>query len=352
MSMSSDEHWIMKIKAIGFFMPLFKWTPVLIILAITSWSYYAYVMELCVYNKANLINMILLLSFYHITLILFVWSYWKTIITSLVHIPDQWRIPDEEVNHLLHADNLETRDQILNSFARNLQVKNRTESGSMRFCEKCKIIKPDRAHHCRICRCCVLKMDHHCVWVNNCVNFHNYKYFVLFVGYALIMCVYIASTSLRDFLQYFRGEVNFHILFLFFTAVMFALSLVSLFFYHIYLVLVNRTTLESSRAPTFPVGGANKHAYNVNWYANFCEVFGHDWKYWFLPVYTSQGDGFNFPTAIDLDYDSTASRIDVHPTDALIDIESSLNKHYHSALLSHSKDVSTTVSHNTDRLPI
>ena len=29
-------------------------------------------------------------------------------------------------------------------------------------CKKCQMPKPPRAHHCSICRRCVLKMDHHC----------------------------------------------------------------------------------------------------------------------------------------------------------------------------------------------
>lgn len=43
-----------------------------------------------------------------------------------------------------------------------VQVKR--SGGGARFCAKCSAYKPPRAHHCRRCGRCVLRMDHHCVW--------------------------------------------------------------------------------------------------------------------------------------------------------------------------------------------
>lgn len=31
-------------------------------------------------------------------------------------------------------------------------------------CTRCETYRPPRAHHCRICKRCVKKMDHHCPW--------------------------------------------------------------------------------------------------------------------------------------------------------------------------------------------
>ncbi|CAM9553216.1 unnamed protein product, partial [Ectocarpus sp. 13 AM-2016] len=61
---------------------------------------------------------------------------------------------------------------------------------SRRFCRKCNAYKPVRAHHCSICRRCVVKMDHHCPWVNNCVGIGNHKFFIQFISYVLVISVY------------------------------------------------------------------------------------------------------------------------------------------------------------------
>lgn len=41
------------------------------------------------------------------------------------------------------------------------------------ICRKCISPKPQRTHHCSVCDRCVLAMDHHCPWLNNCVGYYN-----------------------------------------------------------------------------------------------------------------------------------------------------------------------------------
>ncbi len=79
-----------------------------------------------------------------------------------------------------------------------------------RYCEKCCKIKPDRCHHCSVCNTCVLKMDHHCPWVNNCIGFANYKFFMLFLFYSYVYCILVAHGIIQHLFFSEGGEEEEH----------------------------------------------------------------------------------------------------------------------------------------------
>ena len=41
-----------------------------------------------------------------------------------------------------------------------------------------------------MCNICVEKFDHHCIWINQCVGLHNYKYFIVFLFLHALVCTY------------------------------------------------------------------------------------------------------------------------------------------------------------------
>lgn len=46
--------------------------------------------------------------------------------------------------------------------------------------------KPERTHHCSVCKTCIIKFDHHCPWLNQCVGLYNERYFVGFLVYMVL----------------------------------------------------------------------------------------------------------------------------------------------------------------------
>lgn len=72
----------------------------------------------------------------------------------------------------------------------------------LQFCQICEGFKAPRSHHCRKCGRCVMKMDHHCPWINNCVGWGNHAYFTAFLSFAVLGC--LQATIILSFTLY-RG---------------------------------------------------------------------------------------------------------------------------------------------------
>ena len=146
-------------------------------------------------------------------------------------------------------------------------------------CRTCRLLKPARSKHCSICKACVAKHDHHCVWVNNCLGRGNYGYFVallftlsvlitygVYLGH-MILTTTLQETTLRrsqgmisrshwsvgkDWSTYFQLWAvafadNIRIGSVTMLACMTAPLALGLFLYHVYLIWAGMTTNESHK---------------------------------------------------------------------------------------------------------
>lgn len=173
-------------------------------------------------------------------------------------------------------------------------------SGGLRICKWCALPKPDRTHHCRVCRGCVLRMDHHCPWLANCVGWGNHKYFMLLLVYGSLTCLFVGVTMVEsvvkvvgspkaEFMSLFAVLLGSTIdLFLFFVLLLFGC-------FHVYLLTKGMTTIEFCekrlrRSDVQPP----PDMWNLGFWRNFNEAFGYNPFLWFLPIDNRRGDGKHF----------------------------------------------------------
>lgn len=149
-----------------------------------------------------------------------------------------------------------------------------------------------------------MKMDHHCVMLNNCVGFANYKLFVLLICYAILFCAFVAATLLQILIwQLAEGKlIGNSIQFLIICVYAFGLGLccIALASLHFYLIFKNRTTIEHIRYKDLKRDGD----LTPDWYGfkydrglneNWKQVFGDNPWLWFVPYRNSVGNGVSFP---------------------------------------------------------
>mmetsp|Transcript_2580 Transcript_2580/g.6044 ORF Transcript_2580/g.6044 Transcript_2580/m.6044 type:complete len:287 (+) Transcript_2580:34-894(+) len=55
------------------------------------------------------------------------------------------------------------------------------EEWEQKFCRECLLWRPRRCGHCHYCARCVLRLDHHCLFMGTCIGERNVRFFVAFL---------------------------------------------------------------------------------------------------------------------------------------------------------------------------
>ncbi len=58
-----------------------------------------------------------------------------------------------------------------------------------KYCLECNLFRISGMSHCRECNRCILDMDHHCIWLGNCIGRNNMKHFHVYL-YTLVAVIY------------------------------------------------------------------------------------------------------------------------------------------------------------------
>lgn len=165
----------------------------------------------------------------------------------------------------------------------------RQQGEEIRFCKKCRSVKPDRAHHCSTCERCIHRMDHHCPWVNNCVGENNQKYFVLFTFYVMVTSVFGLAMAAWFFfqcaVQNFEGcdailpgaVVFIMMIFGVFEGFLFSLFTCIMFCTQIHAIITDETGIESLK---------KENRNKLKWYDSLKEVFGSSPGFHWLSPYS------------------------------------------------------------------
>ncbi|XP_016137337.1 probable palmitoyltransferase ZDHHC20, partial [Sinocyclocheilus grahami] len=163
----------------------------------------AYVELFCWILLTRAMQRVVFLCLFHVCFGMFSWSFWKTLSTTPSSPSVEFQLSSSD--SLLYEQECGgmEKSQILLEISRKLPIHTQftPAARAIRFCHHCQLIKPDCCHHCSVCQMCVLKMDHHCPWLNNCIGFYNYKFFMLFLLYSLLYCLLIVTTVTPTFIQ-------------------------------------------------------------------------------------------------------------------------------------------------------
>jgi palmitoyltransferase len=164
--------------------------------------------------------------------------------------------------------------------------------GSTMQCPYCRLWQPLRTKHCHDCDKCVLRFDHHCIWLGTCVGQCNHRGFWWYIFYETLLVMWTIIAYFSTFNRSSTG--NWLLQDLFVLIIIIALTateafLITLLAFHSYLIMTNQTTYELTRRKRIPYlrGLPDKaHPFSKGLKANvysFCSTSRSEYLIYVLP---------------------------------------------------------------------
>ncbi|KAK0416208.1 hypothetical protein QR680_012345 [Steinernema hermaphroditum] len=283
--------------------------------AFLLWHIFYSVSFLAILSEFNFATVILLLQAFNGIWISTIVSLFRAAYYQAKAIPEEFKFPKElldEKNVFKAIGRWSRENKIPARF--HLQSSNDGDVECPRFCPKCRVVKPDRAHHCRQCERCVMRMDHHCPVLGNCVHFHNHKFFINFLLAATALCFFAQAVIFPRVIEITKNLFETSIEALrnpnAYTCVAsgiinaFVCSLaLSWFLYTLASQMMrNETTLEGSAKSDYGdkgifADGRSDYSVGTRW-ENF-KTFVGTGRLWFLPVDAMyEGNAYTYPFTV------------------------------------------------------
>lgn len=172
-----------------------------------------------------------------------------------------------------------------------------TRQPNWHFCPVCESLVPPRSWHCNICNICILKRDHHCMFTSCCIGHLNQRYFLMFVFYVFVACLYATvynasfvwtRVEFSGFMSIFKVifplfmlllDYSFNQIYLFLSLIVFIIGVFAgaLLCYHINLLLKGTVTYEYNK---------NVKEYDLGCKLNIISVLGERWYLVWISPFT------------------------------------------------------------------
>ncbi|KAI5191717.1 palmitoyltransferase ZDHHC2/15/20 [Nematocida sp. AWRm77] len=192
----------------------------------------------------------------------------------------------------------------LNPFEKdNLYV----DESEMNICTICKTPKPTRSHHCKKCNRCLLLMYKHLDWVDICIGFTNYKFYIVFLFYSVILSIlgilaftYSLSYGSIAFSEFNDMDMTVPMIIALVAQGIFLVGISYELVVAVYSVLINQTPEERKHPPE-----DKRISYDLGMYTNWKTIMGPKWYMWFLPMWSTSGDGIKYTSTKKIDLEAS-----------------------------------------------